>query len=226
MAVRYIAFDSGNVLVKFDTERFYSFIRENRRNCLDPKELFSGSKKQIIIDFDFGRITDKDFFSEIKRAFMLSSRVSFKDFFYVWGYVMKPDYMMLRIRDEYRKRGVGTILISNMNLPHYDYLKRFYPEVLSGYDYSFISCMEYIGKPSPEAIIRPCDFLGIKSEECIFIDDSLKNIIVACDLGVKTWHYNVTNENFITTPKLDEEREKFRNFLDILWRLGILKPKS
>lgn len=225
MAIRYIGFDCGNVLIRFDTDRFYSFIREHRQNCLEPNQLFSGSKQQIVLDYDLGRLSDHQFFTLIKDAFRLDSNATFDEFCYILGIIITPDYEMLGIRDLFRRRGVGTFLISNMNPLHYNYLKGFYPEVVSGYDDVFISSEEGIDKPKLEAFKKPLMRLRIRGEECIFIDDIAKNIEVISELGMKGWHLNVTDNNFISKNNLSEERIKLRNFLELIWERGILKPR-
>lgn len=225
MAIDYIGFDCGNVLIRFDTERFYSFIRRKRRNCLEPQEIFTGSKKQIVIDYDLGKLTDEEFFQSVQEAFQLDE-VPLESFFYLMGITITPDYAMLSLRDEFRRRGVGTVLVSNMNPFHLRYLELTYPEVLSGFDYRMISCEEGIDKPNQEAWIRPLDFLGIKAEQLIYIDDVMENIFVACELGIKGWYYNVKDNNLLFPEKLKEESQKFREFLELLWNKGILKSHT
>lgn len=225
MAINYIGFDCGNVLIQFDTERFYSFIRRKRRNCLEPQELFSGSKKQITIDYDLGRLTDEEYFGVVKEAFQLEG-VAPELYFYLFGAIITPDYAMLNLRDEFRRRGVGTVLITNMNSFHLRYLELTHPQVLSGFDYRMISYEEGIDKPNPESWVKPLDSLGIKAEQLVYVDDVTENIEVACELGIKGWHYNIKDNHFLSLGKLKEERQKFREFLELLWDRGILKSHT
>jgi len=109
-----------------------------------------------------------------------------------------------------------------MNHFHLNYLRKSHPEVVSGFDFSMISCEEGIDKPNQEAWLRLFNKHGIKGEDCIFIDDVVKNIEVACSLGIKGWHFNVKDSKFISNGKLIDERKKLRNFLEFLWREGIL----
>jgi len=223
VAIKYIGFDCGNVLVQFDTERFYSFVRRHGKSNLEPQELFSGSKVHIIKGYDLGKLDDEEFFSQVKEAFQLGE-VPSEVFFYLMSAIVIPDYKMLELRDNFRRRGVGTVLISNMNNFHFRYLMGKYPEVLSGFDYSMISSHEGVAKPDTEAWIRPLDYLGIKGEGMVYIDDVFENVQVACDLGIRGWHYNVKDKNFLSCGALERERGKFGEFLELMWNKGILKP--
>jgi len=218
-------FDCGNVLVQFDTERFYSFIKQHRTNCLEPHELFSGSQRHIIIDYDLDKLTDLDFFNRVKEAFGLKD-VHFEDFFYLIEDTITVDREMLAIRDKLQKKGVATVIVSNMNRFHFNYLRLNYPEVISGYNYSMISCEEGVAKPDSESWIRPLDFLGLKGEECLFIDDIIENINVASNLGIKGWHYNVRDVRLTGNGRLKYERKKLSDFLDLIWSIGVLVPFS
>lgn len=218
-------FDSGNVLAIFDTLRWYDFINHHRRNCVEPYELFSGSLDHIIKKYDLGEMSDLDFFYKVRGAYRLWS-INSKDFFEVFGAVLLLDRDMLEVVNRLRQRGLTTVLITNMNTFHAQYIRQHYPELMSSFDYKIISCEEGIVKPNPEAWVRPLDRIGLKAEECVFIDDHPPNIKVACSLGISGWHYNVTDNNFCPNGRLDEERKRFKDFLNCLDSIGLLYDKN
>lgn len=222
--IRCVMFDYAHVLAPFDTETIYVFLREHRGNCLDPRELFSGASRQILLDYDLGKINDFEYFEKIKQVFQ--SDMQIYDFFKLLGEVMKLDWKMLKIRNELRRRGIIVVLITNMNPFHAGYIRRNYPEVFNGFDHNFISCKEGVAKPDPEAWIKPLDTFGLKAEECIFIDDTWENIKAADKLGIKTWYYRVRDPNFCLNGKVEVEREKFRHFLAVLDSYGLLYDKN
>ena len=49
-----------------------------------------------------------------------------------------------------------------------------------------IRALGYICKPAPEAFVRFLDIIKAKGEECILVEDSLRNLRVAKDFGMTT----------------------------------------
>ena len=221
--IRCVMFDFGNVLGIFQAPILYEFLLKNRGNCLNPNEMFQGPLLDAIHNYDAGDIDDSAFFSKIQQAFQLRN-VTFGEFFHVLSKTLTPDWQMLELVRGLRKKGVATVLVSNMNSFSEGNIRERFPVFLEGFDYSFISHKEGVIKPNPEAWIRPLDFMGLKPEECIFVDDWLVNIEAACRLGIKGWYYQVSGEFMIPNERFDEERLKLKNFLNMLWEMGILKP--
>ncbi|MDP3697837.1 MAG: HAD family phosphatase [Candidatus Taylorbacteria bacterium] len=174
--------------------------------------------------FDFGKLSDLEFYRAFQNAYQLQG-VTMGEFFNRLGSVLWIDWDMVEIRDWLKRRGIVTVLVTNMNPYHAWYIRRKYPPLMAKFDHGMISCEEGVAKPDPEAWIRPLDCLGFKAEECIFVDDSMENIEAACRLGIKGWHYNITDQHYCQNGKLDEERMKFKVFLAVLDSCGILYDK-
>lgn len=213
-------FDFGNVVGLFRTNDWYSFLRSHRGNCLEPHETF-GLLKGAIQQYDLGKLDSSGFYQAFQKAYELRG-VTMNEFFHELGSVLWIDWEMVEIRDWLKRRGVATVLVTNMNPYHAWYIRRKYPSLMAKFDHGLVSCEEGVAKPDPEAWFRPLDFLGLKAEECIFADDSIENIEAASWLGIKGWHYNSTDKNFCSSGKLEEEREKFKNFLNCLDSIGLL----
>lgn len=222
--IRCVMFDFGNVVGLFRTNDWYSFLRSHRGNCLDPRETF-GLLKGALKQFDLGKLDALGFYQAFQNAYQLQG-VTVDEFFHKLGSVLWIDWDMVGIRDWLKQRGVVTVLVTNMNHYHAWYIRRNYPSLMAKFDHQMISCEEGVAKPDSEAWIRPLDFLGFKAEECVFVDDSIENIEAAGRLGIKSWHYNSTDPNFCSSGKLDEEREKFKNFLHCLDSVGLLYNKK
>ncbi len=225
VVIRCAMFDYGNVLAHFDNPRFYSFLKEHSGNSLEPHEIFTGKGRVIMDDYYRGGISDLDLFIKIQNLFELKD-VRVLEFFRMFNDVMELDQQMLRVKNKLAERGIITVLITNIGRHHLDYIKRNYPLLLPSFDYRFISCDEGIIKPDPEAWIRPLEYLGLKAEECIFIDDHLPNIEEARKLGIKAWHHEVTDNRFYSTGRLREEVKRFEDFLALLDSLGLLYDKN
>lgn len=221
--IRCVMFDFGNVIGLFRTNDWFSFLRDRRGNCLEPNETFK-SLVSILKQYDLGKLSALEFYQAFQSAYQLQG-VTMDEFFEKLGSVLWIDWDKVEIRDWLKRKGIMTVLVTNMNPYHAWHIRRKYPSLMAKFDYGMISCEEGIAKPNPEAWVRPLDLLGIRAEECLFIDDSADNIEAACRLGIKGWYYNVTDQNYCQNGKLDEERQKFKNFLDLLWNQGILKPR-
>ena len=222
--IKCVMFDFGNVLGIFDMPRWHRFIYKYRGNCLDPHGFFSGSLLEMIRNYDLGNISSQEYYAKVRSAYRMSIP-TFKDFFNEFGAIITIDNEMLGIVKDLRKRGVLTVLVTNMNSFHASYVGQHYPEVMASFDYKMISCEEGISKPLPEFWIRPLNFLGLNASECIVIDDFWENIKVACALGTKGWYYNVSDEKFCQNGRLDEERNKFKNFIKLLDGLNLFSKR-
>src|SRR3989344_2225349 len=223
--IRCAMFDLGNVIIHFDTGRFYNFVSQHSGNCLKPWELFSGLGSGIMEDVYLGKVSDLNFFKRVKNLFQLR-RVSQEDFFHIWADVISVDYRMLAVIDGLRQKGILTVLITNIGHYHIEYIRKNCPELLSKFDITLISCEEGIVKPDSEAWIRSLEALGLKAEECIFIDDHYPNIEASCGLAIKGWHYDVVDGQFCSNNRLEKERKKLKDFLVLLDNLGLLYDKT
>ena len=154
--IKCVMFDFGNVIGIFDTPRWYDFIRKNRGNCLEPHEMFAGSLKSDLMDYDLGKLSDVEYYSRTRLAYRVSV-LTMKDFFDEFVTVLNIDRKMLDIIRGLREKGVITVLITNMNPAHAGHIRRYFPEVMESFDCKMISCEEKVAKPDPEAWLRPLD---------------------------------------------------------------------
>jgi len=65
------------------------------------------------------------------------------------------------------------------------------------------SAEEKIKKPDPKIFLITCERLGVKPEECLFMDDSLENIKAAEKLGMETiwWNKEEKRKNLLNKFK-------------------------
>jgi 2-haloacid dehalogenase len=71
-------------------------------------------------------------------------------------------------------------------------------EFFSWFDTILVSGEVRLVKPDPRIFAVLLDRIGSKPEECLFIDDSMRNVIVADQLGFKAIHFE-------SAERLDEE---------------------
>jgi FMN phosphatase YigB (HAD superfamily) len=54
--------------------------------------------------------------------------------------------------------------------------------------WTFVSCVTGVRKPDPQAYLGAAETLGVAADQCLFIDDRLRNIQAAQALGLDTIH--------------------------------------
>ena len=204
--VRCVMFDIGNVLVHFDTQRFYSFLKANQARYLDltnPEEVF---KLECLIEFDLGRIDTTEMFERVKKALVLN--IDIGKFLFEFSDLMKPDPKMIALRQVLRGNGFKVGVVSNTNQYHFRYLRMMYPEVYSDFDYLALSFQLRVKKPDFKIWKISASNLGVKPEDCLLIDDLKTNIDAFTKWGGIGHHYNVVDEKFCPNGWLDIERRR------------------
>ncbi len=87
---------------------------------------------------------------------------------------------------ELRAAGFKTAILSNM---HADPLEAMNASLeygwIADFDAAVFSCRIGIVKPEPGIYLKCLEALGAEAGECIFIDDSPKNVAAALELGMK-----------------------------------------
>jgi len=53
-------------------------------------------------------------------------------------------------------------------------------------DWTFVSCLTGLRKPDPAAYTHALAVLGVRAEQCVFVDDRVSNCQVARDLGIQS----------------------------------------
>ncbi len=207
MAIKCVMLDFGNVLVHFDTPEFYRFLNGHRRSSFSPEQLFTGQQNEVIVDYDLGKIGDETFYELMRELFDLEG-VNRDIFFKVFGSVMHPDPKMLELKKLLKMNDLELVMVSNINKFHLSQAFKKYPEYVEGFDYRSMSCEMEKRKPDPEMWVQPLDFLGRRSEECLFIDDFIVNVEAFRELGGLGYYYNVTDDLFCPNGKLEMERGK------------------
>jgi epoxide hydrolase-like predicted phosphatase len=82
-----------------------------------------------------------------------------------------------------RDKKIETAVLSNIIKLQADIIRK--NNGYEGFDVVVLSYKEKLEKPAPEIYLLTAERLGVKSDECIFIDDKEKNILIAKSLGMK-----------------------------------------
>jgi len=203
--IRCVMFDLGNVLVHFDTQRWYDFIATHQRNySIKAGDCFNSDHGK---KFDLGLISYLEYYEAVRRAYYLN--IGIDVFFFEFTDIMMPDQKMIRLKRLLKQNGVKLALVSNINNYHFDYVAQRWPEVFADFDYLALSFQQKSIKPDDKMWRVSAAPLDAKEEECFFIDDRELNIA-----AFKRWgggighHYNVVDDAFCPNGRLDIERRE------------------
>ncbi len=155
-------------------------------------------------DYEKGLITTESFLNTTQLIFPKAKR---EDLIDAWNAILLnfPDYRLEFIEELAQLKKYRLFLLSNTNELHIDYVKQ--QMGVSKYN-SFKNCFEvfYLSnemgmrKPDAEIFQFVLKKNGLITEETFFVDDIKENIDAAAELGIKTWHLNVGQED-ITSLK-------------------------
>jgi len=177
--IKNVIFDIGNVLVDF---RWKEYLIEKGFDADTIKRIVKASVASPYWDeFDRGALTE----SEAMDLFIGLDPGIEKELHEAYDSIVG----MLRKRDDaipwikaLKAAGYGVYYLSN-------YSRKAYEECSDTIDFmpymdgGLLSFQELVIKPSPEIYTRLLERYNLVAEECVFIDDTEKNVIAARELG-------------------------------------------
>ncbi len=91
-----------------------------------------------------------------------------------------------------------------------------------------VRAVGYVAKPNPEAYRRALEFLDARGDECLIIEDRVRNLVPAKELGMIT--VLVSDENpALQQPKpkdVDFVIERVEEIEEVMQTLGVPKPQG
>lgn len=188
--IKTILFDLGGVIITLEQEqavrRFEALGLKDARERLDAY-----TQQGIFGDLEHGLITAEDFRREL--SVMVGHEVTHEECAYAWqGYAKEVPVRNLEALTRLRRQGYRVLLLSNTNPYMMEWVEseRFdgHGHPLSAYlDKCYLSYQMKLMKPS-EAIFREV----LRQEktfasEVLFVDDGPRNVMVASQLGMRTF---------------------------------------
>ena len=192
MQIDLLAFDLVNVLVDFDhtvaAKRISHFCDKNQ------KEIFSLFFSSGITGlFEEGKVSPLDFYIKVKE--MLNLKLSYESFVHIWNevFMLSPKnravYSLINnLRSRYK-----TVLISNTNILHYEYLKNKFP-VFNVFHDEFISCILGLVKPDPLIYKIMLEKLNTLPENIFYTDDRVDLVDAARKIGINSFVFKDFNQ--------------------------------
>jgi putative hydrolase of the HAD superfamily len=198
--IKTIAFDWGGVLIDNPAEAIVTYCA----NKLDvPTQIFLNTLNKYLPKFQIAEISEKIFWQQICAD--LNVQVSRTNS--LWGEafrsVYSPKVKMFELAAELKKQGFIISILSNTEMPAYQYFKELNYEV---FDELIFSCIEKIRKPDSKIFEIALEKSNSSANQMIFIDDRMDNIKAAEYLGINTIRYKNTIETI----------EDFKKYLIII----------
>jgi len=88
-----------------------------------------------------------------------------------------------------RERGLFIHAITNWSAETWPMGVAAHPRLGSAFGVTIVSGREGVIKPDPRIFAALCNRASLAPRECLFIDDSAKNVQGACDFGMDAIHY-------------------------------------
>ncbi|MBP3879738.1 MAG: HAD family phosphatase, partial [Lachnospiraceae bacterium] len=158
-----------------------------RQYCQSPeeeavvfRELFEGPEWVLM---DKGEMTPEESLLQIKQRVPEKFHKALSDCLQNWTECMIPVPGAKDFVKEVRNAGYDLYVLSNAAPVFYDYFPKEYP--LEIFDDVVVSCDVHKVKPDPAIYLHLLRTNELRSQECLFIDDSPENVETAKDLGMK-----------------------------------------
>ncbi len=173
-------FDMGGVLIPFNPPMFF-----RKFGITDEKEI--ELLDRIIVHSDEWHLTDQGYMTEEEMADRLLPLIpehlqpAAKMMIFGWG-PAEPTPGMEEFIQECKDLGLSVYVLSNAS-----YRIDEYWDTLPGhslFDGRVVSAWVHLLKPNPEIYEHLLLKYSLKPEECLFTDDSMKNVIGAENVGI------------------------------------------
>lgn len=188
--IKNILFDMGGVIFRQNSEEAYRRFRSMGVNTDDYMGEYG--QKGFFLDVETGKIDADEFCRRMAEAVGRES-VSWEEAQYCWlGFIR--DVPVDRLRNLLKLRGEYHIcLLSNTNpfimaFTRSDKFSDEHKPIGDYFDTLFCSYEMQAYKPNLDIYLKALAADGMKAEETIFVDDSLKNVKAAEALGIHGLH--------------------------------------
>ena len=184
MSIKNVVFDIGRVLIDFDFEGFVSGLFGEEKGRLVNEAMWANPAWN---ELDKGVLSDE----EVLRLFIAKAPQLEKEIrltFAKMGDCAQMRKGVIELIEGLKAEGYGVYYLSNF----FEYLMHTAPwalEFVPHTDGGVFSCHEKITKPDPAIFGILCKRFGLDPKECVFIDDTERNVRAAEIFGMKGIHF-------------------------------------
>jgi putative hydrolase of the HAD superfamily len=183
-----LIFDFGGVIINLDLQRCVNNIKQLGVEDVE-KYLSNFGQSDFFLKFEKGQINTDEFRNEIRK--LTSKPVTDSEIDQAWCSFLcdiprEKLELLLELRKKYR-----LLLLSNTNPLHIEIsaaaeFERTGKKMTDFFDKCYLSYEMGMAKPDAEIFETLLTDAGVKPEECLFLDDGIKNIEQAEKLGIQT----------------------------------------
>jgi putative hydrolase of the HAD superfamily len=203
--INVVLFDLGNVILPVDGHRMAQKL--TKHSPFSPDEILSHfGKKEMLDEFETGRLSNEDFFNHIKERCSFNG-LDYHGFLPMFNDIFEEDPSVIALIEELKSH-VKLGMISNTNAIHATHLVARY-QLFSHFHKVWFSNDVGLRKPDAKIYQIALDHFRVKPEETVFIDDLLPNIEGARKLGIHGIHYR-----------------SYEHLVDELNKLGVLNQPA
>ena len=183
--IKTIIFDIGNVLAGFSWKEY--FMKFGYSKEILARIAQATVEHSVWNEFDRGAMSDE----ELLEAFVKNDpgiekelRESLAN---VNGMLVRYEYAIPWIK-ELKEKGYRVLVLSNFaNCVYRDCRDAI--DFLEYTDGGILSFQEKLVKPQPEVYSLLLKRYGLAAEECVFLDDTERNLTAAAEFGIRTIHF-------------------------------------
>ena len=188
-----IIFDLGNVLVDFDhsiaAKRISNFCGKSPQDIFG---LFFDSELTGL--FEEGKIAPSEFFLKVKEV--LNLKLDYDQFVPIWNeifFLTEKNYAVYNLAKSLKNR-YKIALLSNINILHFDYLKKNFPYLLDAFHNVITSCEVGYRKPHPLIYKKTLDILEAQPQNVFYTDDRAELVKESNLLGIRGFVFKNTEQ--------------------------------
>jgi len=181
--IKAIIFDWGGVLIENTREKL---VKDASKTINVPIDRVRSVLTKYDYPFCRNKITEHQIWEEL--GYNLNSNSLWKKIF---EQHYTPKRKVFNIAEKLKENGYFISLLSNTELPCVDIYNERH---LNFFDAATFSCLEGITKPDPEIYKIALNKLNLEPKQAVFIDDQIKNIRGAQNIGIYTILYQNTKQ--------------------------------
>lgn len=202
MTIKNIILDFGGILTGLDKERCIKALREIGAGKI-AYYVDECRQEDLFHEIEIGNWSNKQFCDEARRRSShyeddgekYVCNASDEQIMWAWNELITgiPAEKLQFVKKLHDSGKYRVAMLSNTNMIHWEKAVRefFTIEGLAVEDYFhdvFLSCQMHLVKPDAAIYERMLDEMGVKGEECVFVDDSMRNCQEAEAVGIHTIH--------------------------------------
>ena len=209
--IKNVIFDIGKVLIRFEWMEFMDklFEDEETKKAVSDAVWQSGYWTEL----DRGAMPEEEVFKKLRESAGDYADAFDKAMDNLNMLVQKTDYASAWVK-ELKAKGYNVYFLSNYS----DFIVRSNPDALEFKKYmdgGVFSFEEKLIKPDRKIFERICEKYGLKPEECLFTDDSQRNVDAARDFGMRAIRFDGYDKMYPVIMKYLEGPENGEEIADL-----------